>query len=180
VFEPLSRKELVLVTGARALEDTEGSRAALWEQISKDLTSLPNDTLLLHGGAVGPDTRAEQVAQRRKDYVRGKWNPTPMPFVRYALDGNKYSSSGGVRRWAMGSFTPFDRNERLVHRALWLWKDGWRVHVFAYFAPWAETFGTRHCFELSQHLGMTAEAGVDVRTWSCSPDFSPRTAEPSQ
>lgn len=172
MFEPLSGRELVLITGARVFAEEGPARDALWKQMTTDLLALPHDCLVVTGGADGADHFAEHIAKTRRDYVNTRRGvPQPMPWIRYQKDGWKVSSNGERSRWAMGAhFTPFDRNERMCHRALWALKDGWKVHLYAYFSADALTFGTRHCFELAKHIGVTEEAGADLREWHWTPE----------
>ena len=148
---------VLLVTGSRALWDTQEAAGWAWGTIHAAVKSLPRDGLVVAGDARGPDTWAMECARLTGRAER--W---------YALDGRVRGF--GVprgREWAQRSKQtmaprawPLYRNECMVAEVAQSARDGVPVYVLALVAPWSTTAGTLHTARLAQRERLW----TDVRT----------------
>lgn len=150
---------VLLVTGSRALWDTQEAAGWAWGTIHAAVESLPRDGLVVAGDARGPDTWAMECARltgraerwyaldgrvRGFGVPRGRaWSPRPREATSYT-----------PRQW------PLVRNEFMVADVANLARDGVPVYVLALHAPWSRTAGTLHTARLAQRERLW----TDVRT----------------
>ncbi len=174
---------LLLVTGSRALDDTDEARAwgmvvvaravaglghddqgsevrSKYQTAAAGLGAGPGPRVVLTGGCPrGPDRYATIVAAGEGLGVR---------VVEYRLDGRRWELAPGTplgrlaapgawssRPWRDGPAThPHERNRALVAAAGRALAAGWSVQVLAVLAPWSPTRGAYVTAELAEAAGL--------------------------
>lgn len=101
-------RHALLVTGSRSLAENEAARAWATEQLRGVVGSLPDGTVVLTGGADGPDAWATWMAEQRG-----------LAWVEWHADGSRCSSLGGPSSWLpppRGAGTPVVWTARVGYR----------------------------------------------------------------
>lgn len=136
----------ILVCGARELAYHPGAYAYVCWRVGRLLDEHPRPTVLLQGGALGPDRWAATVARNRGVRV-----------VTYLPGGVRLDTHRKARRWAEGDPGPLARNRAMVDG---LARVRGSVCVVGFVAPWpAATRGTMATVAYARRLGL--EAVVD-------------------
>jgi hypothetical protein len=153
---------VLLVTGSRALRDTEASESWARAIIEGTIADLPSASIVVAGDAAGPDRWALRAASRRGLRTRS-----------YRLDGVRFDGRNGLAtRWCeperLAQFSvrrlPLERNRVMVQEiagAVSSWS------TLALFAPWAKRHGTAHTAQLVR------DAGGIVDDHTCPTDCGP-------
>lgn len=143
---------VLLVTGSRALAERPEAEAWARAQIAARVAALPPGSLVLAGGAAGPDTWAREAGRR-----------AGVKVAELRLDGHVWVDErrlartwydpatvtrDDARRW------PLARNAALVEAATRARADGWDAEVLALKAPWSATDGTGHAHRLAAGAGI--------------------------
>lgn len=147
----MNDRRMLVVTGNRAcLIEYDGTQAsetwmygALIEAIEE---TDPRPTLVINGGAKGPDVTSTVIAHRNG-----------IEWREFRLNGFVYGHSGPTSRWrdAEGlAKHPFERNRALVAAAVKARDEGWHVRVLALIAPWTKTYGAQHTAAQAAHFGL--------------------------
>jgi hypothetical protein len=154
---PPSRPVALLVTGSRSLA-TRIARAEWAHAIVADaVRALPPGSLLLHGGATGPDQWAHDVAlHHRPDVAIHVYQPNGH-LRRYS------ERSGDLRfvepgRWSATDAGPLARNRHLVHVLAAL--PGYTPRVLAVVDPASRTHGADHTARLARAAGLPVDRRV--------------------
>ena len=134
----------LLVCGARELAYHPGAYWYICWRVGCLLDEHPRPTVLLQGGALGPDQWAATVARNRGVRV-----------VTYLPGGVRLDTHARARRWADGDPGPLARNRAMVDG---LARAG-SARVVGFVAPWpASTRGTAATLTYARRLGLaTAE-----------------------
>lgn len=158
-----------LITGSRSLSPDHRAcpGTAASEQWAKSCIAEAFEkagfglySTVIHGGAIGPDSWAAEIAQERGCIV-----------VRYDLDGWAYLHRNRTRRWRAKEgpcVNPLERNEAMIRAMVVSLELGASSYgssslVFAMNAPWAKTRGTQHTATLAR------EYWIDVKVETCPP-----------
>lgn len=152
--------KLLLVTGSRALADTDAARAWALSVLRPAVEACQGRAgYLVVGDAPGPDTWAKELAEARG--VAGR---------QYALNGwlSMWASNTWVSKpwhtpagsgWRQhGPKWPLFRNATMVRWFAERCREADTVaHVVALVAPWSKTRGTEHTGRLVERAGIAVE-----------------------
>lgn len=133
----------LLVCGARELAYHPGAYWYVCWRVGRLLDEHPRPTVLLQGGALGPDQWAGEEARARG--VRA---------VAYLPSGLRLDTRGAARLWSTTAVHPLDRNRALVSACLAAQAGGWTPWVLGLVASWPGTGGTDHTLRLAHKAGL--------------------------
>ena len=139
---------VLLVTGARELLCHPGAHAYVCWRVGW-LAGELGASLILHGGALGPDTWAGETAER-----------LGLRAVTYLPNGWRLDTHAPPRRWAADGADPgpLVRNRAMVDAPL---SAGWPLTVLGFLTPWQPaTHGTAATLRYARQRG--AEVHEDV------------------
>lgn len=150
----------LLVCGSRVLGDVKG--ATVWGRqiVAAAIAALPPRSVVLTGGAVGPDAWAGEFASKRAvnlveyrldgfRWVNGKWDYPPWPH-RLPIEPHERKGGRGF---------PLLRNQAMID-ALAQLDPEWDRYVLALIAPWAQTQGTQFTVEHARRAGIRVDEHV--------------------
>lgn len=148
---------VLIVTGARCLVDTPAATAWARGVLGDALVEV---TGVGHGGAIGPDTWAGELARN-----------LGLRETVYGLDGWVTQDGRRLVRWTNDQRPhPIARNRALVEAARIASLRGTDLSVLGLLAPWSRTHGTeRTC-------AMADAAGLIVRVMPCPAEHAPAVA----
>lgn len=139
-------RSVLLVCGARELAYHPGARDWCRAHIISALEPFDRPTIL-HGGALGPDLWAAEVAAERG--LRG---------VTYLPNGWRLDTHEPTRRWADGDPGPLARNRAMVTALTTARGLGWGALVVGYVTPWEPaTRGTDATLRRAAECGLCVE-----------------------
>ncbi len=153
-------KVVLLVTGSRALDDSVVAEAWASEKLHARIGALPQKSVVVNGGAEGPDRWSSQIAHRygleyREYLLDGTIRANGVEVARWAVDGKPVDDIKLERAW------PLTRNRAMVTRFAVLAQDravkGVEVRVLALVAAWSKTHGTEHTATLADGMGLPVE-----------------------
>lgn len=156
----------LLVTGSRSL--AKDPKAEAWARaiLNPTIAELPPWSVVVHGGAIGPDRWAQESAEF---HVRG------VPLLTYVLfvDGEKWVVTLGAGlhvnrvRWTEAkNQDPLVRNRHMVNVEMpALVGRGYKPRVLALVDSTSRTKGTGHTVGLARKAGYP----VDRRVWEVKP-----------
>jgi hypothetical protein len=165
-----------LFTGARCLRDTEASAAWAQDRLEEAVRATPPGSLLLSGGAEGPDTWLVEIV----NVTNGELPPERRRrLVEYRANAGRYVD--GVRRGSWVGMVPrrgpckgrewfLLRDRAMVAGLAQARRDGYECSVFALHAPWAATHGTAYTARQAE------EAGFVVERAHCPGELAPSNA----
>lgn len=177
--EAVTAPVALLVTGSRSLAkqtDEEARRnitpaSEAWARgiLVEAIGALPPGSVLIHGGAVGPDSWAQEAVEARRD------DPGLVYAITYEANGRRWIWAIGDGdlwwsddRWHPADIGPLVRNRHMVEVALSEQVTfGREPRVLALVDSTSRTKGTGHTVGLARKAGYP----VDRRVW---PDPSPR------
>jgi hypothetical protein len=137
----------LLVCGARELAYHPGAHVYVCWRVGRLLDECPHPTVLLQGGALGPDRWAGTVARNRGVRV-----------VTYLPDGVRLDTHALARRWAEGDPGPLARNRAMVDGLTTARGLGWGALVVGYVTPWEPaTRGTDATLRRAAECGLCVE-----------------------
>jgi len=144
----------LLITGSRSLASKAESRA--WAQLllKEVLLSLPNNSLLIHGGAVGPDKWAGEIFQTRANGSMRVYYADGRSEYRRTLDAPPLEE-----RWSDRDVGPLARNTHMVVRVLPA-LTGFRRQVLGLVDMHSPTRGTDHTLNLARKQGFSVRRFV--------------------
>lgn len=161
---------VLLVCGSRELLYHPGAQRYVRHMIGHALRELAwlghPDTVVLHGGAKGPDRWAGELAQERG-----------LRAVTYLPSGWRLDSWARPRRWSPVAVHPLERNRAMVRaltnaeRRVFEGGPPWMTRVLGFVAPWpTETHGTEATLRYARREGHEAReeevpAVVGWLTW---------------
>lgn len=153
----------LLVTGSRSLAKSRAAEAWAERILSSAVLELPRDSVVIHGGANGPDSWAHTIALYRPD--------SQVTVAVYRPNGSgmvvPVAAPGRIRRpmdfrWNPGDPGPLARNAHMVEVVLsdvsqW----GYAPRVLALVDADSRTRGTDHTVRLARAAGIP----VDRHEW---------------
>lgn len=154
----MTPQHILVVTGARVLDDTTAARAWARRAIVHAMGTVVADvglvTLVVHGGARGPDAWSDELAV---------WLDIPRVVFSLSRFEPRVRSERGDRpaveaeRYRYDNSDPLARNAAMVRWAADRAMEGHAVRVLALTASWSETGGTRHTMARARHHGLVVE-----------------------
>lgn len=114
---------LLLVLSSGSLLENSKAEAWVHQMLSSCFEELPEDSIVLTGGAPGPDTWACEAAENYG-----------MRWVVYLRDGRRLDSTdegATERRWAPGASSAEEHGMALIGALQKSKKAGWQVRVLA-------------------------------------------------
>lgn len=159
----------LLVTGSRSL--AKDPKAEAWARaiLAEVIGTLPPKSLLIHGGAVGPDSWAHWILDgRSKEPGVRLWSYCYHPDGRLSrtaiMDGAAWNV--GKTRWHDDDPGPPARNRHMVNVEMpALVGRGYEPRVLALVDSTSRTKGTGHTVGLARKAGYP----VDRRVWEVKP-----------
>lgn len=164
---------ILLVTGSRALYDTQKARKWTMNALRPRLTGPDAPQLVVTGDALG----ADDAARRLVGYG------SPVGIAVWELDGEATMWAPGyalglTRRWTEEKEPqcgdreawkrwPLKRNAAMVAWCAEQARGGADVRCVALIAPWSNTRGTQHTVRLA------TEHGLPVETLVCPMEYAP-------
>lgn len=139
-------RQLLVIVGARGL--TEQGEGQVHQLLSGHFESMPEDSVVLTGGAPGPDTWACEAAEGYG-----------LRWVVYLRDGRRLDSTddgASERRWSRNSVDTRGHEQALVEAATKARSAGWGVRVLALFARGEGDDA------VERFAGLARRAGLDV------------------
>ena len=148
---------ILVVTGSRAFDVDDRSRfwakAALTGSFVKYLPGL-----VVHGGARGPDTWAEELAAwlglPRAVFELGGRAESKLPHLRLP---NSSRLLHGADRYRYPSADPLARNDTMIRWAADQAARGHVVWVVGLRAPWSSTGGTARTLAAARNMELAVE-----------------------
>ncbi len=164
----MTLRPILLVTGSRALCDTEAAEAWAIDVIESAICREGPLVGVVTGDARGPDAWAIESATMREQ-----------PWTRYDLDGLLTRCAGPRQPWALLGTRertsprrwPLVRNEAMVAAVAAAVASGrYTARALALRAPWARTNGTAHT------IGLCRRAGIAAAEYVCPSECGPQSA----
>jgi hypothetical protein len=135
-------RALLLVTGSRTLLHNAPARDWAQGLLRRAAANLPPGSVVLQGGASGPDRWAHLAAKAAGHRV-----------VTFLVGGARVDTHAPARRWG-ASDDPLVRNTALVDAAAKARDAGWLVAVMGLVDEVSETRGTDHTLRLAREAGL--------------------------
>lgn len=158
---------VLVVAGARALQDTPGARRWSLTQLTTAADELGAD-VVVHGGCAGPDLWADELAKMAL-LTRVVWPHSAAPHVLAYVDGawrSKELRDAELYRYQ----GPLPRNAAMARWAAAQAIAGHRVVAVILRAPWSRTHGSEHARDqLRKRIG-----DVNVADLVCPGERGPK------
>lgn len=168
---------ILVVTGARVLDvDARPRRWARW-CIARSFVAHGGSPagLVVHGGARGPDTWADELAEYL--LLPRVVFPLVAPGRPALWRGTRARAARDAERYAYDARDPLARNIAMARWGADRAAEGHHVEVLALTAPWSPTRGTRHAMARAEEFGLpVTHCDAPSDAW---PEESPSEGDPT-